>query len=510
LIEPERVGAAPLAIALTESYRYTLEGEDRIDGRRSYVVTFRPVGNGRSLFDGRAWIDAATFALVRISAVQTGLRGPIVSSQQIDDFRADDTAGWLLTRSEVRQIYEGPGHRTPIHRVLTIARHEINPDDFTARRTAAYGRRSVVLRETPEGYRYVQPVSPGASATDVAPPLAGRADKLRALAFGVIVDPNISRPLPFAGLSYVDFDLFGSGAQFNGFFGGTYGQLAIAVPSLGGSRWQIAGRAFGIASSYNDRAFEEGREHYEKNISQRPAHASVWLLRPLSARFTARLGYDFDYTRFRAADTTSPTFVVPASQRAHAVRLALEGQWSGWAASVWWSGARRAGWRRWGDQGVMDADERYEERQRDYQRVGGLVSRSFVVSPKLVGRVEGAWMSGRDLDRFSRYTFGSFDNRLRGYPSALIRYDRGAVVRAAVAWAAGRLLRIDGFADSAFVRDPGFGPRGRNYSGIGAAAEIPAPFGTLAAVEWGYGFRGINSDGRRGTQVVRLTGYKMF
>ena len=36
---------------------------------------------------------------------------------------------------------------------------------------------------------------------------------------------------------------------------------------------------------------------------------------------------------------------------------------------------------------------------------------------------------GSDLDRFSRYALGTFDNRLRGYPSALIRYDRGAVLR---------------------------------------------------------------------------------
>jgi len=119
-------------------------------------------------------------------------------------------------------------------------------------------------------------------------------------------------------------------------------------------------------------------------------------------------------------------------------------------------------------------------------------------------------MTGRDLDRFSRYTFGSFDNRLRGYPSALIRYDRGAVVRLSTAWSAARLLRLDGFFDSAYVHDPAFGRRERRYSGIGAAAEVPAPFGTLVAIEWGYGFQGLNADGDRGTQVLRISGYKIF
>ncbi len=119
-------------------------------------------------------------------------------------------------------------------------------------------------------------------------------------------------------------------------------------------------------------------------------------------------------------------------------------------------------------------------------------------------------MSGRDLDRFSRYSFGSFDNRLRGYPSALVRYDRGAVARASIAWSASKFVRLDGFADTAAVHDPGFGKGLRNYTGLGLAAEAPAPFGLLTSIEWGYGFRGVNANGRLGTHVIRVSAYKVF
>jgi hypothetical protein len=119
-------------------------------------------------------------------------------------------------------------------------------------------------------------------------------------------------------------------------------------------------------------------------------------------------------------------------------------------------------------------------------------------------------MGGDHLDRFSRYAFGTFDNRLHGYPSALIRYDHGGVLRTAVAWAAAKAVRIDGFVDTAAVHDPSFSHGLRNYTGIGAALEAPAPFRTLLAVEWGYGLRGVNTDGSLGTHVVRLTGYKVF
>jgi hypothetical protein len=372
-----------------------------------------------------------------------------------------------------------------------------------------------MLRDTPAGYRYLdgearRRASSGAPPTDTggpAPLEAGsRASRVRTLAFGVIVDPNISRPLPFAGLSYLDFDLFGTGAQLNGFFGGTYGQLAFSLPSIAGSRWQVAGRAFGIASSYNDRAFVGGREQYESNVRQRPASASVWLLRPVSPRLALRAGYELDYTHYARSDATAADFEAPADQLAHGARVAVEGQRWAWDGTVWWSGSRRTGWRAWGQRGSGE----YSPDHRDFQRYGASAARSFILSPRLVGRAEVSVVAGRDLDRFSRFSFGTFDNRLRGYPSALIRYDRGGALRTALAWSSGRLLRVDAFADAAFVRDRGFGSGVSRFPGVGAAVEAPAPFGMLVAAEWGYGIQGVNADGRRGTHVVRVTGYKIF
>ncbi len=506
IIEPERVASPPLMITLTDVYRYRLAGRDTIGTTPCYVVQFDPV-SAAPLFRGRAWIAMDSFAMVKVAAAQTNLRGPIVASEQVDEFEQVRDGIWLLSRSDVRQMYEGASFRTPIHRVLAMTSHDVNPPDFAARRQAALDSDAVMLRDTNEGYRYLKRTRPSpGEAVHAEPEVAGPATRVRTLAIGVIVDPNISVPLPFAGLSYLDFDLLGTGTQLSAFFGGSYGQLAFAVPSLGGSRWQLAGRAFGIASSYNDRSFVGGREIYVENIRQRPAQAAVWLLRSLTPLLSVRIGYDVDYTHLARGDLTAPTFVVPADQFVHGARVALDAQRSGWNASAWWNPARRTGWRPWGAEGAST----YSPRQRDFQRYGASLTRSAVLSPRVVARLEGSWMSGTDLDRFSRYTFGTFDNRLRGYPSALIRYDRGAVLRTALAWSAGKLARFDGFVDSAAVRDPGFGRRLRNYTGVGAAAEVPAPFGMLLSVEWGYGFRGVNGDGTLGTQVMRVSAFKVF
>ena len=522
IIEPERAAAPPLAITLSDVYRYRLVGREPVNGREAYVVAFNPRDRRAPLFEGRAWIDAATFGMSRVSAAQTGLKGPITASEQQDDFAAE-AGRWRLARSNVRQTYEGAAVKTPIHRLLIIDNYEVNPPDFDARRAEAHASADVMLRDTPEGFRYLKQEArsgkpeAGLSAEALAEAesrkpeaasarvIAGRADYIRTLALGAIFDPNISQPLPFAGLSYVDFNLFGTGTQFNGFYGGSYGQVAFSAPSLLGTRWQLAGRAFGIVSSYNDRAFEHGREQYRLAIRQRPAQAAVWLLRPLSARAAVRLEYDWDYTRLVATELTDPAFTIPRNQNAHALRVGLDLQRAGWQATIWGSTARRVGWRSWG----IESGE-YRRGHEDYQRFGASLLRSQALSPRVTTRIEAAVMAGRDLDRFSRFAFGTFDNRLHGYPSALIRYDHGGVLRTAVAWSAARVLRLDFFADTAEVHDPGFGPGLRNYTGFGAAVEAPAPFGTLVAVEWGFGVQGIDTKGRRGTHVVRISGYKVF
>jgi hypothetical protein len=517
IIEPERVAVFPLTITLTSVYRYWLNGRETIDGRPCYVIAFAPRENGAARFRGRAWIDERTFAMTRVSAVQTGLTGPIVASEQTDTFVPDTAGRWLLARSAISQTYEGASLRTPIHRLLILDRHEVNAADFAARRAAAHASTDVILRDTPAGFRYLRreaspaPRSGGGEAqpeagSDITRVVAPPVTRIRTAAVGVIVDPNITTPLPFAGLSYVDFDLFGSGTQFNGFFGGSYAQAAFSAPSIGGTRWQIAGRAFAIATSYNDRAFVEGREIYTRDIRQRPAQVSVWALRPIGARAAARFEYDWDYNRFDRNDVTDPAFRIPRNQNAHGLRLGLDLQYAGWQTSLWGSHTVRVGWRRWG---VPGSEEDVEPRG-SFQRFGVNVLRAAAISPRVTGRVEGAMVGGRNMDRFSRISFGTFDNRLHGYPSALIRYDQGGVLRTALSWAAARAVRIDGFADAAAVHDPGFGRGLRGYTGFGAALECPAPFGMLAAVEWGYGVQGIDTDGRRGTHVVRIAGYKVF
>jgi hypothetical protein len=511
LVEPERVAAAPLSITLDDTYRYRLDGRERRAGRDCYRVAFEPARPAGASFRGRAWIESGQFALVRMEAVQTGLRGAIVSSQQTDEFQPLERGGrtlWLPARSTVHQSYEGPGHRTPVDRLLVIDSQEPDPPDFEARLFAARAGQAVMLRETAQGYEYLRKpraAERGAGGEAARLP-AGKATAVRTVALGLLVDPSIGDPLPFAGAGYSDFDLFGSGTQLNAFLAGAFAQLSWSAPSLGGSRWRL--EAAGVASlvEYNDRVFRLGREEYAENLRQRPARAGLDLSHPLGGRWRARAGYELEYTRLRRSDLTAQAFREPESVLAHGLRLALEAPHGAWTASAWWRPSRRAHWRAWG---FPDAPAE-SSRPVTCQRYGLTVARTLTWSSRVSGRVELAGMAGSGLDRFSRYTFDAFENRLTGYPIDSVRYDRGLVARSAFVWRVRPSVRVQGLVDAARVRDAGYAFRPRTLVGLGGGMETALPWRTLLALEWGYGLQGRDRDGRQGTQTLRLTAYRVF
>jgi outer membrane lipoprotein-sorting protein len=55
--------------ALTESnYRFKLLGTETVDGRRCYLLDVDPKRKDKFLYDGKIWVDAEDFAVVRIEA----------------------------------------------------------------------------------------------------------------------------------------------------------------------------------------------------------------------------------------------------------------------------------------------------------------------------------------------------------------------------------------------------------------------------------------------------------
>jgi hypothetical protein len=434
LIEAERISTPPLLITLDDAYRYALAGEESVADSRCYVVRFEPQAGGRGLASGRAWIDTKEFTLRRLQVVQRDLRGAIVSSEQVDELgpvSVDGTTVWLPVETKIFQSYEGAGFRTPVHRSVSVRHYDINNPGFDAQLAEAFASDHVMLRDTPDGLRYLVRRSGNAERSTTT---RGN-HTIRSLIGGVLIDPNISRPLSFAGLNYVNLDLFGRGGQLNAFFGGVFGQASWAMPTLARTKWQAHGRVFAIGAQYSDRVFRNGREQYAENLLQQPGYVSVGVLRPLTSRLRLTVDYSLAIIALERTGNTPPLFDIPRDIVDHSALLAIDADRGAWGLRGWWTPGRRSGWRRWGLPGTFDPAT------RDYQRYGARITRSVTVGPSVSSRLEMSWMGGRDLDRFSRYGFDAFDNPLHGYPTASIRYDRGAVVRSATAWTDPRCAR---------------------------------------------------------------------
>jgi len=230
----------------------------------------------------------------------------------------------------------------------------------------------------------------------------------------------------------------------------------------------------------------------------------VAALRRLGPRVRLRAAYELDAVRLEANDTTAVDFRVPESPVAHGLRLGLEWERGAWSATVWGSAAGRQAWRAWGRPGDYAPDA------RTYQKAALTLARTFVFGRGAITRLEASALGGRDLDRFSRFTFDAFDNRLRGYPSAGVRFDRGGVLRTSATWEAARGLRLDGFVDAALVHDPLAERARQGHLGAGAAVEVALPGRILLNVDWGFGFEARDRDGGRGTHTVRVTAYKVL
>ena len=153
LIQPEKVITLPLDLTLDKTYRYRLEGEDRVGGRAAYVLSFRPAEEeaGRSLYQGRLWIDRETFVRLRTSMVQTNLEAPVLSNEERDDFNPitglDGRDYWVITKVDGQQLWTAAGRNFVVQRDVVFDNWEINlpEEEFEARRSEEVWHR---LRDT--------------------------------------------------------------------------------------------------------------------------------------------------------------------------------------------------------------------------------------------------------------------------------------------------------------------------------------------------------------------------
>lgn len=474
ILQPEKVTTLPLDIRLTEDYDYTLRGEATVSGRRAYHITFAPrttVGE-KPIYRGSVWIDKETFALLRRDSVQLNLTGETLSNVQSELYRSVPGQPDVLLPIEIKgeQVFSTAGRTTAIERDVVMQSVRVNPPDLAERRAAAYASQAQMIRDTEKGMRYLvpDPVRPGVRVVEEK-----ISKKSTFGLLGAFYDDSFNYPLPLLGIQHFNFDLWGKGKQISVFFAGALLTANYTDPSLAGSRFDLGADVFGVAVPFGDTSYRGGKEVPSEKLKHLPEIFKVNVGHPLGPYLKASLGIFTIWEDFQRDKDTGPAFIVPVDTFTDGAELKLVGNFSGFNAIASGSFYRRRRWEFWGDPSTSE----FDAKQQEYWKYSLSVSKDRYFSGFRKLHLGLSYQSGSNVDRFSKYEFGTFSgNPVRGYKSGSLRTESAFVGNISYGLNIEDIIRFEAFYDQAVLNDKRSGFSNTYFSGAGLLASLNGPW----------------------------------
>lgn len=481
LLQPEKVLSLPLALRLNRDYVYHLEGLDRIGDRSCYVVRFDPVDQARSLYRGKVWIDTERYVRLKVQTVQTALTAPVVSNEEVQTFdpvgRVGDRPVYLFSKLTSQQIVAIAGRNLLVTRKVDFSEFRINDAAFADERQQARHSDNIMYRDTDKGLRHLVKRGNERVVSDQMTTSA------KALALGATFDPSYDYPVPLVGIDYVNFNFLNRGLQLGFIYSGVLGAGNLQKTSIGGTKFDASVDFYGIALNSNDQVYDEHGERKDERLQGRKVSTGLNLGYQLSDFQKLTVSSHIEFNDFSAVSgDTAATFVVPVSTATTNGGFNYEYRRGGYSVVGAWAYFRRASWQPWG------AGADYDPAARTYTKYNLGVSKDFHFKQINTIRVNGGYYGGGRQDRFSMYRCGLLDEtRMRGVPSAGVRFAELGMFRASYAFNLLNLYRLSLYADHAWGRTPGqdaWVPT----TGVGIEANFPGPKTTMMKLGIGKGF----------------------
>jgi hypothetical protein len=509
LIQPAKAAALPLEIHLTKEYQYRLKGTATVDGRDCWVVEFEPAAAtpGRNLYRGTVWVDREIFARVKSQALQEGLEGEVISNEETQYFRPVDENGqpaeWrttsfiLPTRIVGRELQSILNAAVQVEKETLLTEIRINREGFADRLEQAHASTSTMVRDTPQGLRYLERKPDGTREVQEG----FDNDRLFGLA-GTYYDESLDYPLPLLGLNYFSRDFRGRGQQLNIFFAGVFANANFAEPQLAGSAWDAGARFFGFFVPVDEVLYRDGHKVDSETVSHQPAQLSLFLGRPIGSYGKLELSYDLLYDSYGRADDTEELFVVPDDTLTHAFGAELTYTRGGYRLALEGTRFDRQDWAPWGPPDSID----YDPAHKDYLKWQLTLAKTWWLGgfTKLGARLE--HLDGSDLDRFSKYGFSFFSSsRVSGYPSGLVTAAEVDGLHLTYGLSLADVLRVELRGDAVWATDELTALDRELLAGLSLNGTLIGPWQTIVNFDIGVPVEGP-ADG----VVVSLVFLKLF
>ena len=482
LIESRQSVSLPVALSLTERYRYRDGGPVAPGIRR---LRFEPVSADPLAYTGEMEVEEATGRILVERRERTDLPGTVKSEREILTYGTVAPGVWRPVAVKTYERWVSTDGIVQVQRRFTYRDFVLNSEGFPADRQAARTSTSTMLKVTPEGARYFTRQGDGSRKIDEKAKSGGRA-----LAGILLVDPGMTPSvLPLGGLVFFDYNAFGKGVQLNALVAGVFNTINLAIPRGLGS-FDVSANALGLLLKGTDRPVINGKLADKDGVGRRFGMAGLELGHDLGLGFRLEGRGDFRYDDYSEGETKyrTPGYALPPSGLTKIGTL--QGSWL-------FRGLQVRAFHGWGKrpEGTYGtaANPFVVPDGGDFKRWGGSLGLDREVKPGFWFHGEAGWAGGRAFDRFNSLDVGGLGSavRIAGIRSNAIVADQVTYAKTGLAIPTGPNLRLSVSLEHARARGL---DDGKTYgvTGLGLNGDLPG-FWWVTSVRVNLGF-GLQSD----------------
>ncbi len=484
-IAPEKVKQVPLALSLREGYDYRLEGEETVNGRPCYRISFAPGGEAEGAFRGTVWIDRETFFRVRMDLVRLAPTQPVTSdvlTQWYEPVETEQGTFRLITRMEGQMVFSALGTNAVVDRKVDFEGFRFNESSFEKERNEALASKDPMYRDSLEGGLVA--LVPGEDGSRFEMSATTKSNTLLLMGWNGSLDGEFS--IPLAGINWFDLDWRGRGIQMDVAWAGPFLASSITWPRLG-SGWEPSLQGWLTAIPEADRYVDENGNKDDEDLERLDERIQGFMRHGLGPYFTFSFEPSLAFLRVSRRDNrTREDYVLPPETAIVGAAVRFDFLRRGYHLSLWADAEHRLDWGPFG----LPEDITPESEFLDTPMRWGLRFNKNWHSRRMDRfGIDVDLYDGRDLDRFSafqRLDFSPID--LRGYDGTGIRFHRGVTGSLRYAWRMIGNLRWEVIVGGGVFRNPvDFDDVWHNAYGVGYGVSFPGPWGTLFRIRGSYG-----------------------
>ncbi|CAM2069574.1 MucB-RseB domain-containing protein [Sulfidibacter corallicola] len=503
IVGPGRFNAKVLDIDLDLTYDYVYLGEDQVSGRACHKIGFRPKQGSRQA-KGVVWIDRQTHAHLKMDVTLLDLKPPFSTFEYTTWFawKSDDRHRFFtVDRIEGKVVLSMMGFQETFRVKVDMSDVQFNREDVEDMVADAYRSDLRIIRETDDGPRYM--VKPEHKATrkrrakttsvgDTNARVMIEPDAFasqKALVVGAHYDSNSGDTSPLVWFDYLNQDFLDR--EYILYAGP--GVVAFSNPSLFGSN-KIFSTYLVASPGDSDEEYERTEPIKETEVETTFGGLGFSLASPVGKHLTLKGTYEVAYHSFDKADDTLDEFVLPVDMWEHKLQVDTDVHTRYLAFNAFYSRTWRSDWQAWGLNGQ-------ETGEKEYSRMGFSMEGSWDLSQDRNLGYSATWLSGSDLDRFSRLDVGEAD--ISGFGS-IFTFDRAAVAHLDYATQIGGGLPIHFGVDAGRLWLPETGDREVDLVGASLGLLFNGPWKTDIGLEVGYGVHSSRDLGKN-SYTISLT-----